>query len=101
CNPLLYGAAQSTCESTAPIPPGACIQVTGCTISGTKAIYVNTPDPPGDTAPGPVAESAAPPPGPACGNNWSIAHNGATCNCSASSSAQALRPVAMFLVLDN
>jgi hypothetical protein len=94
CNPLAFGSIHDTCETSAAIAPGACQQVTGCNISGTKTVFVNTPDPPGDTAPGPVADVT-------CGNNWTVAHNNATCNCSATSAAQTIRPVDMFMVFDN
>jgi hypothetical protein len=101
CNPLASGSVHDVCSYTGPdIAAGDCVAVTGCDLSGTKSVYVNPPEPPGVDGTMPIAESSSLA-GSACGNNWSLSHNSATCNCSATSVAQALQPVTMFMVLDN
>jgi hypothetical protein len=94
CDPAASGTLHDTCETTSAIDPGDCLKVTGCDINGTKTAFVNTPDPPGDTPPGAISEAT-------CGNNWTVAHNNATCNCSATTASQSIQPVSMFMVLDN
>lgn len=58
------------CYTDRPLEPGQCINVTGCTLGGTKSLVVN---PPASLNYGNyVAECE-------CGNNWSTYHNGGAC----------------------
>ncbi len=64
-------SGQSSCTTTEPIPPGACISVTGCSLGGTKSIVVNPPSPYGSQPP--IAECH-------CANDWTVYHNGGSCS---------------------
>lgn len=66
-----HSSGRSSCATTEPIPPGACISVTGCALGGTKSIVVNPPSPPGSKPP--IAECH-------CGNDWTVYHNGGSCS---------------------
>ncbi|MBX3234199.1 MAG: hypothetical protein KIT84_40300 [Labilithrix sp.] len=96
CSPLTLpdggpgGTVHSTCTTGQAIPPGGCRQVTGCNVTGgTYLVYANP-----SGMPGSVTETS-------CGNNYSVAYNDAECKCLATSVTQALRPVTMFMMLDN
>lgn len=63
----------ATCKTTQPIPPGRCIDVTGCIrpIDNEREIMVNPPDSAGTT--GHVAECS-------CQDNWTLYSKGTSCS---------------------
>jgi hypothetical protein len=91
CNPGNH-AQMKECTTTAPIPPGECINVTTCPdLSGNREIIVN----PGQ----PVAECS-------CLDNWSLFSSGESCIepiCAGGSSQATIikKPVDIVFVIDN
>jgi hypothetical protein len=94
CEPNLGHAQMKECFTSAPIPPGECISVTGCPgMAQNREIMVN----PG--GPAHVDECS-------CLDNWSLYSKGAECgapSCAGGSSAatQVQRPVDIIFVIDN
>ncbi len=99
CNDF-SGSAHTTCVWSGGMGPGQCVNVTGCSLSGTTNIYVNPPDPPGSSPPGAIAESSSVP-GNACENNWSVYHPATQCSCTNVSTTGSLSQVNIYLLLDN
>lgn len=85
---------KGTCVWSAGIAPGECVNVTGCSISGTTNIYANVPDPPGTSAPTAITESS-------CNNNWSVYHPSTGCSCTNVNSSGSLQQVNIYMLLDN
>lgn len=91
CTPDLTHPQTQTCITTAPIPPGQCINVTGCAgLTGNREIMVN----PTNIA-GHLSECS-------CRDNWSL-FSGGSCSaasCAGSTSIASVKPVNMFIIFD-
>jgi len=93
----IEGSVAGECVSTSVVKPGECINVScpAGLLGGTKSIMVNPPAPPGSA--GPVAECE-------CANNWTVYHNGGSCevaSCSLTTATTKLQPVNMYILMDN
>lgn len=90
CNPNAGHPQRYECFTQEPIPPGHCIEVTGCpNLNGNREIMVNAP------GAGQVAECT-------CENNWTL-FSGGSCepvSCSGSASEATLKKVNMFVTID-
>ena len=64
------GTVVGGCQTTAPIPPGGCVDVLGCPLGGTSTIMVNPPSLPPATPQ--VTECH-------CENDWSVYHPQSEC----------------------
>jgi hypothetical protein len=91
CAPDLTHPQAVTCTTSAPIPPGQCVNVLGCAgLSGNREIMVN----PNGVA-GHVSECS-------CRDNWSL-YSGGSCSapsCAGSTSIASVKPVNMFIMFD-
>lgn len=91
CNPNLSHPEAKTCTTTKPIPPGECINETGCPgLNGNREIMVNP------AGPKHVDECF-------CQNNWSLYSDGIACEppkCSGASSEATIRKVNLFIAID-
>lgn len=91
CAPNLSHPQMKTCTTSAPIPPGQCIDLKGCTgLTGNREIMVNP-----QSISGYVNECN-------CRDNWSL-YSGGSCGapaCSGSNSAAAFKPVNMLIMFD-
>jgi hypothetical protein len=91
CTPDLTHPQMTTCTTTAPIPPGRCVNVAGCPgLSGNREIMVNP-----DNIAGHVSECS-------CRDNWSL-YSGGSCeapSCAGSTSIASVKPVNMFIMFD-
>ena len=93
----IEGSKAGECVSLSVIKPGECINVScpAGLLGGTQSIMVNPPAPPGSTSP--VAECE-------CANNWTVYHNGGSCevaSCSPTTATTKLQPVNMYILMDN
>jgi hypothetical protein len=89
CAPDL-SKAKATCTTNAPIPPGQCINVTGCLPLNNMEIMVN---PAGSTHK----------PECSCQDNWSLYKGGTTCgppSCSGVKSEATFKPVNIYFTVD-
>ena len=90
CSPNLAHPQIQTCTTTEPIPPGLCIDVTGCPgLVGNREIMVNP------AGPGHIAECS-------CKDNWSL-YNAGSCqlpSCSGAGSTATFKKVNMFVTVD-
>ncbi len=98
CTPNLGHSSARTCTTTQPIPPGECINLSGCLENagngmgniGNREIMVNP------AGAGQVTECS-------CLDNWSLYSPNTPCqapSCAGTSSAATLKPVNMYIVLD-
>lgn len=93
CNPDLSFPQVKTCTTTAPIPPGQCIQVSGCVDANdqNREIIVNPTN-----AVGALPECT-------CENNWSLYNKNTPCKppaCASASAEAKLAALTMYVMFD-